>query len=64
MYNDAKLGALVRVPINAVHTMAGVHAPAAESRWKNELESLLAEHEDIIKQHPDAGGVILCVESS
>jgi len=49
----------VRVPINAVHTMEGVHAPAAESRWKNELESLLAEHEDIIKQNPDEGGVIL-----
>lgn len=47
------------VLINAVHTMAGVHAPAAEIPWKNELESLLAEHEDIIKQHPDAGGVIL-----
>jgi hypothetical protein len=30
------LGALVRVPVKAVHTMAGVHAPAAESRWKNE----------------------------
>lgn len=55
----------MRVQINAAHTMAGVHAPAAESRWKNELESLLAEHKDIIKQHSDVGGVIsLSVESS
>lgn len=38
----------MRLSINAVNRMAGVHVPAAERRWKNELESLLAEHEHII----------------
>ena len=48
----------MRVTIHAVNTMAVVHAPASESHWKNELESLLAEHEDIIKRNPDADGVM------